>query len=53
MLFRTMGGFAVLLLAMGVLTLLIPQGWDTAPLAKIGVAGFFIGIGGFYLWKRR
>ena len=39
----TKQGLAIICIAMGVLCLIIPKGWDDAPLAKIIVAGFFIG----------
>ena len=41
----TKQGLAIICIAMGVLCLIIPKGWDDAPLAKIIVAGFFIGMG--------
>ena len=41
----TKHGLAIICIAMGVLCLIIPKGWDDAPLAKIIVAGFFIGMG--------
>ncbi len=30
---------------MGILALVIPQGWDTAPFVKLGMGALFIGMG--------
>lgn len=38
-------GLAIAFICMGVLVLLIPKGWDEAPLLKLGGAAFIIGMG--------
>jgi hypothetical protein len=38
-------GLALASIVMGILALVIPEGWDTAPLAKLRMAAFFLGMG--------
>jgi hypothetical protein len=48
----TRRNLAIMYIIMGVLTLIIPNGWSTAPLTKLGVAAFFIGFGCLGLRRR-
>ena len=38
-------GLAIAFIAMGILAFVIPQGWDTTPLVKLGMGALFIGMG--------